>query len=75
MEEKKKMMMQYTFNYIRAILEGAAFLTYTAMRKVHQFEESVVECQNIYNSLTLVFNDSMTLIESGAFDNKVIKYF
>lgn len=69
---QKKLMLQYTFNYVRAILEGVSFLTYAAMRKVHQFEDSVVECQNIYNSLTLIFNDSMTIIEAGTFDKKVI---
>lgn len=71
-DTKKKLMMQYTFNQVRAILEAVSYMTFVAMRKVHQFEDSVVECQNVYNALTLSFNDAMTLIEAGAFDDKVI---
>ena len=71
-DEKKKLMMQYTFNQVRAILEVIGFITFVSMRKVHQFEESVIECQNIYNTLTLTFNDNTTLIEAGTFDGKVI---
>lgn len=71
-DDKKKLMLQYTFNQVRAILEAVSFVAYVAMRKVHQFEDSVVECQNIYNTLTLAFNDVTTLVESGTFDNKVI---
>lgn len=69
---QKKLMMQYTFNQVRAFLDGVTFITYAAMRKVHQFEDFIVECQNVYNTLTLVFNDNMTLIEAGTFDKKVI---
>lgn len=69
---QKKLMMQYTFNQVRALLEGVTFITYAAMRKVHQFEDFVIECQNVYNALTLVFNDNITLIEAGTFDKKVI---
>ena len=69
---KKKLMLQYTYNQVRAILEGISYLTYAVMRNAHQFEECVVECQNVYNTLTRVFNDAMNIVESGAFDNKVI---
>lgn len=71
-DTQKRMMLQYTFNQVRAILEGVSFITYAALRKVHQFEDNVIECQNVYNALTLLFNDAYTLIESGAFDTRVI---
>lgn len=69
---QKKLMLNYTYNMVRAILEGVSFITYAAIRKVHQFEECVVECQNIYNKLTLTFSDVINIIESGLFDNRSI---
>ncbi len=69
---KKKLMLNYTYNQVRAILEAVSFMTYATIRKAHQFEECVVECQNTYNSLTLIFNDAMNIVESGVFDTKVI---
>ena len=69
---KRAAVLNYSYNYIRAIMEAVSYLTYAALRKVHQFEESVVVCQNIYNKLTLLFNDASTIIEAGVFDKKVI---
>lgn len=71
-DTKKKLMLNYTYNMVRAILEGVAFITYAAIRKAHQFEECVVECQNIYNTLTLTFHDVINIIESGLYDNRSI---
>ena len=71
-EAQIKPMMMYAYNQARSIMEAVSFLTYAAMRKIHQFEDCVTECQNVYNTLTLVFNDNTTLIEAGTFDKKVI---
>lgn len=71
-EEQKKMIMRLTFNHVRSIMEGMSFITYAILRKAHQFEEAVVECQNMYNALTLVFNDAMPVVETGVFDKKII---
>ena len=71
-DTKKKLMLNYTYNMVRAILEGVSFITYVAIRKAHQFEECVIACQNIYNTLTLVFNDVINIIESGLYDNRSI---
>ena len=71
-DTKKKLMLNYTYNYVRAIMECVSFVTYATMRKIHQFELCVVECQDIYNALVLVFNDNMTIIESGILDNNIV---
>jgi hypothetical protein len=71
-DTKKKLMLNYTYNYVRAILEAVSYITYASIKKVHQFEESVVVCQKLYNNLILVFNDVSTIIEAGTFDKKVI---
>lgn len=71
-ENKRTHILSYSYNYIRAIMEAMSYVTYAAMRKVHQFEESVVVCQNIYNKLILLFNDASTVVEAGVFDKKVI---
>ena len=71
-ETKKKLMLNYTYNMVRAILEGVSFVTYAIIRKAHQFEECVIACQNIYNLLTLSFSDVINIIESGLYDNRSI---
>lgn len=68
---KKKLMLNYTYNTVRCIMEAVSFVTYATIRKIHQFEMCVVECQNVYNKLTLIFNDNMTLIESGLLDSNI----
>ena len=71
-KETKKALMKYIYNYGRALMDVASFVVFSTIRKIHLFEENVVELQKLYNALTLLFNDAMPIVESGLFSNRVI---
>ena len=68
----KNTLYYYTYNFVRGIMSVVSYITYINLRKINIFENRIIDIQNMYNEITLLFNESINVVESGAYNSRLI---